>query len=265
MKKRRAALVLAGGGARGVAHIGAIEELESQGFEVHAVAGTSMGALVGGMYASGHLEPFKEWMYTLDKYKVFGLVDFALSTEGLVKGDRVMRAMKELVPDVKIEKMPLPFDAVAADLLTGREVVLDRGGLYDAIRASISIPSVFRPVRRGNQVLVDGGTVNPLPLNRVRREPGDVLVAVDVSAPFSEEMAVRNKASLNYYKVITASSEIMQQHIARLMCKLYKPDLLIEMPADRFGIFEFYRAREIVEAGRMATRAALERSLVEAG
>ena len=100
MKKRRAALVLAGGAARGVAHIGAIEELESQGFEVHAVAGTSMGALVGGMYASGHLEPFKEWMYTLDKYKVFGLVDFALSTEGLVKGDRVMRAMKELVPDV---------------------------------------------------------------------------------------------------------------------------------------------------------------------
>ena len=264
MKKRRAALVLAGGGARGVAHIGAIEELESQGFEVHAVAGTSMGALVGGMYASGHLEPFKEWMYTLDKYKVFGLVDFALSTEGLVKGDRVMRAMKELVPDVKIEKMPLPFAAVAADLLTGREVVLDRGGLYDAIRASISIPSVFRPVRRGNQVLVDGGTVNPLPLNRVRREKGDMLVGVDVSAPFASP-APKTKVSLNYYKVLIASSEIMQQHIARLMCKLYKPDLLIEMPADRFGIFEFYRAREIVEAGRMATRAALERSLVEAG
>ena len=95
------------------AHIGAIEELESQGFEVHAVAGTSMGALVGGMYASGHLEAFKEWMYTLDKYKVFSLVDFALSTEGLVKGNRVIGAMKELVPDVKIEQMPLPFAAVA--------------------------------------------------------------------------------------------------------------------------------------------------------
>ena len=265
MKKRRAALVLAGGGARGVAHIGAIEELESQGFEVHAVAGTSMGALVGGMYASGHLEPFKEWMYTLDKYKVFGLVDFALSTEGLVKGNRVIGAMKELVPDVKIEQMPLPFAAVAADLLTGREVVLERGGLYDAIRASISIPSVFRPVRRGNMVLVDGGTVNPLPLNRVRREPGDVLVAVDVSAPFSDEMAARGRSSLNYYKVITASSEIMQQHIARLMCEIYKPDLLIEMPADRFGIFEFYRAREIVEAGRLAARAALEQHMVVAG
>ena len=242
MEKRRAALVLAGGGARGVAHIGAIEELESQGFEVHAVAGTSMGALVGGMYASGHLEAFKEWMYTLDKYKVFSLVDFALSTEGLVKGNRVIGAMKELVPDVKIEQMPLPFAAVA-----------------------ISIPSVFRPVRRGNMVLVDGGTVNPLPLNRVRREPGDVLVAVDVSAPFSDEMAARVNSSLNYYKVITASSEIMQQHIARLMCKIYKPDLLIEMPADRFGIFEFYRAREIVEAGRLAARAALEQHMVVAG
>lgn len=260
MKKRRAALVLAGGGARGIAHIGAIEELESQGFEVHAVAGTSMGALVGGMYAAGHLEPFKEWMYTLDKYKVFGLVDFALSNEGLVKGNRVMGAMKELVPDVKIEQMSLPFAAVAADLLTGREVVLDHGGLYDAIRASISIPSVFRPIRRGSMVLIDGGTVNPLPLNRVRREPGDVLVAVDVSAPFSSEMAQR-KASLNYYKVITASSEIMQQRITQLMCRLHKPDLLVEMPADMFGIFEFYRAREIVEAGRLATRAALEQAL----
>lgn len=127
MKKRRVALVLAGGGARGVAHIGAIEELERQGFEISAVAGTSMGALVGGVYASGYLEPFKEWMRALDKYKVFSLVDFALSTEGLVKGDRVMEAMKELVPDVQIERMPVPFAAVAADLLTGDEVVLDSG------------------------------------------------------------------------------------------------------------------------------------------
>ena len=263
MKKRRAALVLAGGGARGVAHIGAIEELESQGFEISAVAGTSMGALVGGVYASGHMEPFKEWLCDLDKYKVFSLVDFALSTEGLVKGDRVMKAMKELVPDVKIEKMPVPFTAVAADLLTGREVVLERGGLYDAIRASISIPSVFNPVRRNGQVLIDGGTVNPLPLNRVRREEGDLLVAVDVSAPFGAP-APKTRVSLNYYKVLIASSEIMQQHITQLMCRLYRPDILVEMPADSYGIFEFYRSKELIEAGRTATRAALERMLVEA-
>ena len=213
MKKRRVALVLAGGGARGVAHIGAIEELERQGFEISAVAGTSMGALVGGVYASGYLEPFKEWMRALDKYKVFSLVDFALSTEGLVKGDRVMEAMKELVPDVQIERMPVPFAAVAADLLTGDEVVLDSAGLYDAIRASISIPSVFRPVHRDGRVLVDGGTVNPLPLNRVRREEGDLLVAVDVSARFGADSVRRANASLNYYKVLIASSQIMQQRI----------------------------------------------------
>ena len=264
MRRRKAALVLAGGGARGVAHIGAIEELESQGFEISAVAGTSMGALVGGMYASGHLEPIKEWMLALDKYKVFSLVDFALSTEGLVKGDRVMKAMKELVPDVKIEKMPVPFAAVAADLLTGREVVLERGGLYDAIRASISIPSVFRPVRRNGMVLIDGGTVNPLPLNRVRREEGDLLVAVDVSAPFGADPAQRANASLNYYKVLIASSQIMQQHITQLMCQLHKPDMLVELPADSYGMFEFYRSEELIEAGRAATRAALERCLAEA-
>ncbi len=263
MKKRRVALVLAGGGARGVAHIGAIEELERQGFEIAAVAGTSMGALVGGMYASGHLEAFKEWMCTLDKYKVFGLVDFTLSTEGLVKGERVIKAMQELVPDVQIERMPVPFAAVAADLLTGREVVLDRGGLYEAIRASISIPSVFRPVHRDGMVLIDGGTVNPLPLNRVRREEGDLLVAVDVSAPFAADPAVRVNASLNYYKVLIASSQIMQQHITQLMCRLYRPDVLVQMPADSYGMFEFYRSVELVEAGRMATRTALAESLRE--
>lgn len=259
MRRKRAALVLGGGGARGVAHIGAIEELESQGFEISAVAGTSMGALVGGVYASGHLDPFREWMCALDKYKVFGLVDFALSTEGLVKGDRVMEAMKALVPDVEIERMSVPFAAVAADLLTGDEVVLDSGGLYDAIRASISIPSVFKPIHREGRVLIDGGTVNPLPVNRVRREEGDVLVAVDVSAPFGADPAQRVNASLNYYKVLIASSQIMQQHIAQLMCRLYTPDVLVELPADSYGMFEFYRSEELVEAGRAATRAALER------
>ena len=169
VKRRRVALVLAGGGARGVAHIGAIEELERRGYEIGAVAGTSMGALVGGMYASGHLEEFKEWMCALDRYRVFSLVDFTFSTEGLVKGSRVIEAMKELIPDMRIEQMRIPFTAVSADLLSGSEVVIERGGLYDAIRASIAIPSVFRPVHRDGMVLTDGGIVNPLPLNRVRR------------------------------------------------------------------------------------------------
>lgn len=283
---RRVALALAGGGARGVAHIGAIEELERRGYEIAAVAGTSMGALVGGMYAAGHLEEFKEWMCSLDRYKVFGLVDFTFSAEGLVKGSRVIDAMKELIPDMRIEEMRLPFTAVSADLLTGREVVIERGGLYDAIRASIAIPSVFRPVHRDGMVLTDGGIVNPMPVNRVRREAGDLLVAVDVCAPFAVEgsgavggsvpaagvnaigagrAALRKLPSLNYYKLITASTEIMTQHLTRLMCRLYRPDVLVELPADRFGLFEFYRSREIAEAGAAAARQALDRFEASSG
>ena len=283
---RRVALALAGGGARGVAHIGAIEELERRGYEIAAVAGTSMGALVGGMYAAGHLEEFKEWMCSLDRYKVFGLVDFTFSAEGLVKGSRVIDAMKELIPDMRIEQMRLPFTAVSADLLTGREVVIERGGLYDAIRASIAIPSVFRPVHRDGMVLTDGGIVNPMPVNRVRREAGDLLVAVDVCAPFAVEgsgavggsvpaagvnaigagrAALRKLPSLNYYKLITASTEIMTQHLPRLMCRLYRPDVLVELPADRFGLFEFYRSREIAEAGAAAARQALDRFEASSG
>ena len=283
---RRVALALAGGGARGVAHIGAIEELERRGYEIAAVAGTSMGALVGGMYAAGHLEEFKEWMCSLDRYKVFGLVDFTFSAEGLVKGSRVIDAMKELIPDMRIEQMRLPFTAVSADLLTGREVVIERGGLYDAIRASIAIPSVFRPVHRDGMVLPDGGIVNPMPVNRVRREAGDLLVAVDVCAPFAVEgsgavggsvpaggvnaigagrAALRKLPSLYYYKLITASTEIMTQHLTRLMCRLYRPDVLVELPADRFGLFEFYRSREIAEAGAAAARQALDRFEASSG
>lgn len=259
MKKRRVALALAGGGARGVAHIGAIEELERRGFEIASVAGTSMGALVGGVYASGHLEAFRAWMCDLDRYRVFSLVDFALSTEGLVKGDRVIHEIQRLVPDVRIEELPIPFAAVSADMLTGREVVLDSGGLYDAIRASISIPSVFRPVHRDGMVLIDGGTVNPLPVNRVRREAGDLLVAVDVSAPFGADPVPRARLSVNYYKMLVAASQIMQQHLTQLMCRLCPPDVLVEMPADSYGMFEFYRSAELVEAGRRATREALDR------
>ena len=226
-------------------------------------------------------------MCSLDRYKVFGLVDFTFSAEGLVKGSRVIDAMKELIPDMRIEQMRLPFTAVSADLLTGREVVIERGGLYDAIRASIAIPSVFRPVHRDGMVLTDGGIVNPMPVNRVRREAGDLLVAVDVCAPFAVEgsgavgggsvpaagvnaigagrAALRKLPSLNYYKLITASTEIMTQHLTRLMCRLYRPDVLVELPADRFGLFEFYRSCEIAEAGAAAARQALDRFEASSG
>ena len=175
-----------------------------------------------------------------------------------VKGDRVIRAMKELVPEVRIEELELPFAAVAADLLSGSEVVFERGGLYEAIRASIAIPSVFRPVHRDGMVLVDGGTVNLVPLNRVRRTKDDLLVAVNVSAPYRANPALRRSESFHFYKLLVASSQIMQQRIAQTMNDLYRPEVLVQIPADSYGIFEFYRAAEIIEAGRLAASAALD-------
>ncbi|MDE6375469.1 MAG: patatin-like phospholipase family protein [Alistipes sp.] len=257
MKKRQIALVLGGGGARGAAHIGVIETLEEAGFEIASVAGTSMGALVGGMYAAGHLAQFKEWLCSMDRYKVFGMIDLAFSAEGLVKGNRVMKALRRMVPEVGIEQLKIPFAAVATDLLTGREVVFDHGSLFDAIRSSISIPSVFQPVRLNGMLLVDGGTINPVPLDRVVRRPGDMLVAVDASAPFS---GVRR--SINYYSLLSCSSEIMMQRITRLMRLIYRPDILLEMPCDRFGIFEFHRSAEICDAGRRMMEEALQRQAV---
>lgn len=182
-KQRNVALVLSSGGARGLAHIGAIEELTDQGFAITSLAGCSMGSLVGGMYAAGRFDDFRQWMFDLDRSKMWRLTDLSLSLTHLMKGERVIEAMKEVVPDVDIEDLEIPYCAVATDWETGREVVFRHGSLYDAIRASISMPAVFNPVRRDGMILVDGGVINPLPLDRVDRQQGDLLVAVNVSGP----------------------------------------------------------------------------------
>ena len=179
--KKRVALALSSGGPRGFAYIGALEELERRGYEVSSIAGTSIGALVGGVYAAGHLAEFKEWLLSLNKWKVFSLMDLSLSMNHIVKGDKIIEAMKEIVPDVKIEDMARPFCAIATNLYTGEEVIFDSGDLFSAIRASMSIPSLFKPVQYGNTVLIDGHSSNCLPLNRVRRRRGDILVGFDVN------------------------------------------------------------------------------------
>lgn len=181
MKTKDVTLVLSSGGPRGWAYIGAIEELERRGYNITSVAGTSIGSLIGGIYAAGKLAEVKEWLFTLDAWKVFTLMDISISKNHLVKGDKVIDALKGIVPDVNIEDLCIPYRAVAADLYTGEEVVFDRGPLFEAIRASISIPSLFRPVKYGFRTLVDGGVVNTMPINRAVRSEGDILVAFDVN------------------------------------------------------------------------------------
>lgn len=247
------ALVLSMGGARGIAHIGVIEELTGRGFNITSIAGSSMGAMVGAMYATGKLEACKEWLCSWDKRKLWGLADLSLSRDGLVKGDRFIRQLRQIIPDIAIEDLPLPYVATATDLTDGCEVVLRNGSLFDAIRASISIPMLFRPLRSGGKMLVDGGLLNPLPLKQVPRTDGDCLVAVDVNAP----LPGKRKYRLSPFQLLARSSRLMMQQITRYQIAQTPPALLIEMPGDDYDMMEFYHAASIIESGREAARKAL--------
>lgn len=280
-EKKDVALVLSSGGARGLAHIGAIDELVGQGYHITSVAGCSMGALVGGMYAAGKLAEFKQWMMGIDKKKILSLLDLSLSINHLVKGVKIIDVLKEVVPDVNIEDLNIPFCAVATDWESGREVVFRKGSLYEAIRASISLPLFFDPVKRDGMVMVDGGIMNPLPLNRVARTGDDLLVAVNVSAQYdtdhlrlrevaeqqkpkavSKAVAVLRKLlpgnlDLNYVTLLTRMYSLMIQQNAVLSAKLYHPDVLVDIAMNRFGSFEYDQVAKISKLGQMKMKKAL--------
>lgn len=283
--KQKVSLVLSGGGARGIAHIGVIEELEKRDFEIVSITGTSMGALVGGIYAIGKLEEYKTWLYALDKLKVFKLLDFSFTSQGLVKGDRVINELKKFISDKEIEDLKISYAAVAVDILNKKEVVLSKGSIYDAIRASIAIPTVFTPVKMENTLLVDGGVLNNIPINHAKRYPGDLLIAVDVNAdipydkPISlnkEILATRQsvyrkkikdfqdqlqkiapsdkKEKLGYFNLINKTISTMTNHISRSTIEKYPPDILIQVSRDACGTFDFYKAEEMVEVGRYSAQ-----------
>ncbi len=281
------ALVLSSGGARGFAHIGAIKVLVSQGYNITSVAGTSMGALVGGIYASGQLKEFEEWVSSLDVMEVLKLTDVTISGNGFVKGKKVIDRMKEIVPARRIEELNIPYSAVATDLTRGIERVFTEGNLFDAIRASISIPTVFQPFLKGGDYYVDGGLVNPIPINRVKRHEGDLLAVVDVNADIPHEIPDRleeagdeednkylrkikniysrpdkhipknKKDDIGLFNLNTRSISIMLNQIAALTLKNHEIDIMVRLSRDSYGIYDFYKAAEIINAGEKATRMAL--------
>lgn len=284
--EKTVSLVLSSGGARGVAHIGVIEELERQGFKITSIAGSSMGALVGGVYASGNLPVFRDWMCNIDKIAVFNLIDFALSTNGLVKGNKIIKELKKIIPDLNIESLPINLTAVATDIKNKKEVLFETGSLYEAIRASISIPTVFKPCMVEGKILIDGGVLSPIPINRIKRSNNDLLIAVDVNSPiiFDNNISV-NKLSkkelelnyftflmnkgfqflpkitgtqLNYYTLLSQTASLMIQQISALTIEMHKPDILIKIPMNSYGPFHFYKSEEIIKTGELATRKALK-------
>ncbi len=174
-------LVLGGGGARGYAHIGVIEELIAQGFDIRSIAGSSMGALIGGIYAAGKLDAYSDWVRPLQRFDILRLLDWTLSGGGFIKGNRIINVLRELIGDLDIEDLPITYTAVAVDLETHREVWFSSGPLFDAIRASIAVPTVFRPHRYQGRLLVDGGLLNPVPVAPTLRDHNDYTLAVDVN------------------------------------------------------------------------------------
>jgi NTE family protein len=176
-------LVLGSGGARGYAHVGVIEELLAQGYVIRSIAGSSMGALVGGVYAAGKLGEYRDWVASLQKLDVLRMMDWSWRGGGLIKGERIIGALKDLVGEIDIENLPIPYTAVAVDIDAEREVWFSQGSLFEAIRASISIPTVFRPHYYQGRRLVDGGLLNPVPITPTLRDLTDYTIAVDVNAP----------------------------------------------------------------------------------
>ena len=280
--KKKVALVLSSGSSRGLASIGAIEALEENGYEISSVAGCSMGAIVGGMYAAGKLKELKEWYMQMTLKRMWELSDFTLSTSYLLHGERIIQALSELIPDYKIEDLRMPLALIATDMQTGREIVFRSGSLSHAIRASFSIPLVLEPVRDGKMLLMDGGITNALPLNRVARTEGDILVSVNVSAPdlprkeeekqepsWLERMLEQRNLKptmfkrgtgaerLGYAALMNKVNDIMIQQHCELIKQLCPPDINIDIAMNQFGMFEYDHAETIIAFGKEKMQAAI--------
>ena len=196
-------------------------------------------------------------MEGVDYGKMWELADLTLSRDGLVKGDRFIKELKQIIPVMNIEDLPIPYVAMATDIVCDQEVRFDSGNLYDAIRATISIPMLFRPLRKDGMVLIDGGILNPLPLNQVHRTEGDILIAVDVNAPID----CGKKKKMSPYNLLTESSRMMMQQITRYQVERCQPDILIQMSGNAYDMLEFHHAASIVETGIEITRDALNTEL----
>jgi NTE family protein len=282
-------LVLGSGGARGMAHIGVIEALIEEGYEIVDVVGCSMGAVVGGIYSAGYLQAYSDWLRGLSKSTVFSLTDFTFTTQGFIKGEKIFQIIQELIGDQLIEDLPIPFTAIATDMIRRKEVLYKSGNLFSALRASVSIPGVFVPVIDKNRLLVDGGVLNPLPLNHVNRKKDSIVVAVNInSLPpndhnviqvskepasfldnefmnkyFSSFVKTKNRTKvpqLSVFELVNSSYDYTQDRLAEVMEEIYKPEVLVHIPRNSCGTFEFYRADEMIEMGRNALIEALKKT-----
>lgn len=264
--KKPVSLVLSSGGARGLTHIGAIEALEASGFRITSIAGSSIGTLVGGIYAMGKLPEFKEWLLGLRIRDVFNLMDFTWNGSGMMKGEKVLNKLKTFIPDARIEDFPIPFAAVTTDIIREEEVVFTEGSFYEALRASIAIPAVFTPVRHKDNVLIDGGVLNPLPINHVRRMEGDLLAVVNLNgrclAPGKDGSKTLHSG---YVSLLQQAYFSMRYQLARLAIQYHQPDIVIDVPRNITGVWDYHKADYLITSGRELAQQCIDTYAQESG
>lgn len=286
MSRITTSLVLGSGGARGLTHIGVIRCLEERGYDVRYVSGSSMGALIGGIYAAGKLDIYIKWVSALQKSDIVRLLDWSFDGGALFKGERIIAELRTMIGDCNIESLPIGFTAVATDVSangSGREVWFNQGPLFDAVRASIAVPGVFAPVRADGRVLVDGGIVNPVPVGPTLNNRTDITVAVDLNGlsdtrighalvetpePAASPLQMVYRQSISRYldklwpppppsgrepmgfsEVLSRSMETMQATITHFKLAANVPSVVVPIPRNICGFFDFYRATELIAYG----------------
>ena len=283
-------LVLGSGGARGLAHIGVIHCLEEYDYEIRSIAGSSIGALIGGIYAAGKLDEFEQWVRAITKVDIVTLLDLSWGKSGLVKGDKIINTLIDLVGDQLIEDLPIQFTAIATDVKGQKEIWIKSGKLFDAIRASISIPLLFTPFKHGGVDLIDGGVLNPVPVAPTIGDQTDMTLAVnlggpaespdkldDMSSPPASHSSRLHKKINRFvshlqrsvtswsgrdwgaYDIAIQAFEAMQSTIARQKLAAYPPDLVIEIARNACRTLEFDRAPEMIELGYRKAKECLRR------
>ena len=296
--EKNVALVLSSGGARGIAQIGAINELKKNGFEITSISGSSIGSLIGGIYAMGKLEEFSAWVSSLNRLDVFNIMDFTISTHGVLKVEKLFKIMEKDFPDMLIENLSIPYVAMATDVANNKEVKFTSGSIYKAIRASIALPALIKSVQNSDQILVDGGVLNPIPIRQIQRTQNDILVVVNLydfnhednfieiedfdvdnilnsqSENFENTSdknkllergqnflhTIQNKSSIsyNYASILSKVTTMMLQVNAFSAIELYKPDIVINIPRSSAGTFDFHKSEELIRIGQLATQKSIQ-------
>lgn len=275
------ALVLGSGGARGIAHIAIIEELIKAEYNIKSISGSSIGAVIGAIYAGGNLTGYKNWLSKLNYWDVFRLMDFSVSSSGFIKGEKVFKIIDPFVPKGNIEDLPIPFAAVAADIINKKQVVFTDGNIREAIRASMSIPTVLKPVEKNGTLYVDGSIVNPIPVDLVKRHPNDLLVVVDLNAHIPKEKVTITKSqqtrldelantfvkwrgqnktqnNLGIFDMLNESFDLTQDMLAAQILANNKPDLHIKISRKACDTMDFHKSDKMLAIGKEAALKAIE-------